>query len=144
MPKIPVEIVGKAFTKLKNCEIRGKLVVLKKETKEHPEYAAEFDESCILTREFGRIRKTYQRRLMIIEGAKKCISFASKRGVLDNAPPGLDFAAIQSHFDAEVAKKQGQVHTKLDVPTSLYIFLVVIMILQFISMIMNSGRIQVV
>ena len=121
MAKIRVEIIGKAKTKAKKCELRGNLVVLEKKSKKHPEYTAEFTEDCVLREVYGRIRKKTKLKLMILDGASKCINFASKRGKLKGDLPYLDRAAIKAHFEREVMHKQGMVHTKLDVPIILYV-----------------------
>lgn len=144
MPKIRVEIIGKAFTRVKKCLVRGNLVVIEKETKDHPEYTAKFTMDSVLPVEKGRIRKRTHRKVMLFEGAKECINFRSNRGQLKGPLSFWDRTAMKGLLDAEIAKKHGQVHTKLDVPVMLYVFLLIIMGLTLVGVLMNSGRIQVV
>jgi len=144
MAKIRVEIIGKAKTKARKCKVRGNLIVLEKETKEHPEYTAEFTEDCLIREEYGRIRKKTKLKLMILKGAQKCISFASKRGQLKKDLPYLDREAIKHHFHKEVMHKQGTVHTKLDVPMVLYVMVFIAIAVGFVNILMSSGRVAFV
>lgn len=144
MPKVRVEIIGKSHFTKKKCRVRGNLIEIEKETKKHPAYTAEFTEDCLLTEEYGRIRKKTRWKLMILSGATKCISFASKRGQLKKDLPYLDRAAIKHHFEKEVMHKQGTVHSKLDVPMALYVMVFVLIGLAFVNILMSSGRVAFV
>jgi len=144
MPKITVEIIGKARTIKKKCKIRGNLIVLQKKTKNHPEKTASFTKDSLLDREVGLIRKKIRQKLMMFDGATHCIDFTEKRGKLTKAQASLDHDAIKHIFDAEAWHKAGQVHTKIDVPMSLYIMLFILAGLGIVNIIIGSGRVQIV
>lgn len=137
--KLLVEIIGEFGIKSrKNKLVEQNSVLIEKSKrgrKGHPPYKAEFTKDCILNYKVGiwPFRRLKQ-KLMLIEGADKCIDF--KTGTV----PNCDRETLKRLAEAEVLHKAGATLQKLQVPTFVYILLIIIAGLSFLSLLFSSGQ----
>lgn len=141
--KILVEIIGaNGIKSRKKYPIESNKVVIRaaKRGRGNPAYTVGFDRSCILDDRKGFwIFKRLTRKLMLMEGADHCIRFEG--ATADKAM--WDRHTEENLFNANVIKAAGATLQKITVPTLLYVMLFLIAGLEFISLLLASGRIRI-
>jgi len=107
-------------------------------------YKAEFDRDCLIPywTGWGPFKKLHQ-KLLLIEGADKCVSFNFKRDIGEINLPIWDRETEARLFEASVIKAAGATVQKIKIPTSLSIILILLVIMQFISLLLLSGRVRI-
>ena len=86
--------------------------------------------------------KWLSRKVYLISGADKCVEFQKTGETVQVNMPRCDQASIKRQFDANVIKNAGAVNTQLKVPLTLYIFMMMGFMLQFIVLMVVSGRLK--
>ena len=146
LPKIHVDILSPTTNHIiKHGKFKedGNRIVIQKPKKlsggKTAGYRPEFDQNCILTGERGIWPfKFTTRRLMLVNGASKCIEFNGKE-IEPNLP---NRSIIKELFDAGVLTKAGITLQKIQVPMLLYVAISIVIMLQIVSFLVNSGRVQ--
>jgi len=107
-------------------------------------YKAKFDRDCIIVywKGFGPFKKLCQ-KLILIEGAEECIRFRFMGKEYELNMPVFDRDAAENFFKAAVIKAAGATVQKITIPISVYIILVLVAIMQFISLLILSGRVKI-
>jgi hypothetical protein len=142
MPSILTEIIGENGLSKHKFKVEGNKIVVKssKKGRGHTEYAPTFTKDCLLPyrKGIGPI-KWLSQKLMLMDGADKCIEFHDKSVEI----PRYDRSTVRKLFDAEVLQKAGTVNVKLVVPTILYLLLGAIMMLIVVSIMIQTGRLKI-
>lgn len=138
--KILVEFVGGAFPKKKKYVINeeGNKIILKpgQKGKGGAEQLASFDQSCLVPYHSGLFR-TIKYKLLLKEGADKCISFAGK----DVECPTCSKNDVGNYGNATVIKLAGALKPPFNMGV-IYILLGVIIVVGIIGILVSSGRIH--
>jgi len=141
--KLLVEIIGEnGIKKRKKYPIAkdGNKVVIEKATKGrgHAGWMPEFDRDCMLYYFSGIFPfKRLKRKLMVMDGASKCIGFMGK----DVQVPVYDREASKKFFKANVIKSAGETAHKVTVPIFVYLLLFLLFMLGIVNILVGTGRI---
>jgi len=139
MTKIKVEIISPTGSiQNKNCKVIGDKVIIQKETKRKAEKSAQLDNDCVVTT--GSIFK--KRKAYLREDANKCIPVLRKIDKPEDVPV-WDADTEEKLFDANVIKATGATTSKIQIPISVYLLLIVIVALSFITLLQVTGRIRI-
>jgi len=82
--------------------------------------------------------KRLKRKLMVKDGADKCIDFYGKDGV---EVPFYDREASKKFFTANVIKSAGETTQKISIPIFVYHLLFISLMLGIVNILVSSGRI---
>jgi len=145
-PKILVEVIGENGIKSrKTHRINGNKVIIEKPEKGRGKvgWAPKFDKDCILHRDFRPfpwVFKRHSSKLIVMEGAKECISFLAKdkRAKI----PKLDKATITELMKASVLKAAGQVKQKIEIPVFFWLFMFMLIGLGALNLMAELGLIR--
>jgi len=143
--KILTEVISPVGCYKKKFPVEGNTIVIRR-ARRGPggaAYKAEFDRDCLISywTGWGPFKKLHQ-KLLLIEGADKCVSFKFKEEIGEINLPIWDRETAARFFEASVIKAAGATVQKIKIPISLYIILILVVIMQFISLIVLSGRIR--
>jgi hypothetical protein len=146
-PKILVEIIGEnGIKQRKKFPIEGNKVVIRPPRRGPggAGYYVEFDRDCLLPYEvgFGPFKRL-KHKLMLIEGADHCISFRVKDGEALVDMPVWDRWSEERLFKANVIKAAGSTIQQVKIPAIIYILLFLTFAMQFITLLVASGRIRI-
>jgi len=143
MPKMLVEIIGENGSTKRKCSLQGKQILIKKGSKGrgNADYLADYTNASVIPyrRGFGPF-KWLSQKVMLMEGADKCMSFYNVNGTPEYDLPRWDRAAEARLFEANVIKSSGNVTNTLKIPTMLTMFLAVGLVLQFLILLVATGR----
>jgi hypothetical protein len=140
--KMKTDILTSTGLKTKKLKVEGNFIVVKKEKKgKNSEYKAEFDKECLIPYR-NRLRLLKQ-KLMLIDGADKCISFKIGQDKADIDMPVWDRQTETKLFQASVVKASGQVSGKMEIPPMLYIVMMVGVIFSVLTLLAVSGRLNI-
>lgn len=119
------------------CPIIGNQVIISPATigRSGASQKAEFDNTCLIPY-LGGFPRTVKHKVMLKEGATKCVSF---KGSGDQAP-SCSINDVNEFSKASVIRLSGQLRGENK--TFIYILLFIIIILSVISILMGSGRIR--
>ena len=137
-----VEIVGEyGIKKRKKFVVEGNKVVIeapKVRGRGHSGWMPEFNKDCFLFYYVGFFPfKRLKRKLMVMEGANKCIEFKGK----DVQVPIYDREASKRHIKANVLQKAGESVQKVSVPIFVYLLLFITVMLGIVNILVASGRV---
>jgi len=144
MPKIAkeiVEIIGEnGIKKRKKYPIEQNKVVIDKQKTKHAGWMPEFTKDSFLYYFSGVFPfKRLKRKLMIMEGADKCIEF---RGKDDVEVPVYNKEAVKKLFEVEVIKHAGATTQKVTVPLFVYLLMFLVLMLEIVNILFTTGRIR--
>lgn len=110
-------------------------------------YKAKFDKSCIITFVHKPLwplprPRFLKQKLMLIDGADKCISFRFEEDKVGVDMPVWNREMEEKLFEANVIKASGQISSKLKVPSLLYILLIASLAVCFLTFLVVSGRLH--
>ena len=136
-----VEIIGEnGIKKRKKYPIEQNKVVIDKQKTKHAGWMPEFTKDSFLYYFSGIFPfKRLKRKLMIMEGADKCIEF---RGKEDVEVPIYNKEVVKKLFEAEVIKHAGATTQKVGVPIFVYLLLFLMLMLGIVNILVTSGRIR--
>ena len=143
-PKIKVHVINEAGEKTKKYPIEGNQIIIKpaKRGRGGAGYKAKFDKNCLIPYHvgFGPFKQLKQ-KLMLIEGASKCVSFdfADKKAYM----PSWSRKGLEKASEATVIKAAGASFQKLKIPTLLYVALFMVAILEFLNFLVSTGRVRI-
>jgi hypothetical protein len=139
MAKIFVEIISPdGSSKTKKCKTISGKAIIKKQTKRHAERSATFDNNCVVT--YGTwLRK--KRKVILREDAKECIPILKNNLKVEEIPI-WDADTEEKLFDANVIKATGTTSAKVQIPMSIYLLLIIITVLSFITLLQSMGKIK--
>ena len=145
--KILVEIIGENGVKSKKkYPIEADKVVIDpgKRGRGNPPYKPSFNKDCILPyyTGFGPFKRLKQ-KLLLIDGASKCVSFEfnNGKGIVDM--PLWDRPTEEKLFDASVIKAAGATTQKVKISPLLYIALFMVVGMQFLTILLLTGKVRV-
>jgi hypothetical protein len=141
--RIKTDILTSIGLKTKKLKVEGNFVIVRKEKKGKTSgYKAEFDKECLLPYRstFFRLLKN---KLMLVDGAEKCISFRIGKDKADIDIPVWDRQTEEKLFQASVVKTSGQVSGKLEIPVMLYIVMMVGVLFSVLTLLAVSGRLKI-
>ena len=146
-PKILVEIIDETGIKQKKkFPIESNKIVIRKGKKGpgNIAYKPSFDRDCLLNYQkgFGPFKKLKQ-KLLLVEGADKCISFKFHKDTAKVDMPVWSRQSEQNLFRASVIKAAGATVQRLQIPVFVYILLFVTAALGFIQLLISTGKIRV-
>ena len=135
----------------KKYPIRGNKVIIRPARKGPggTEYAPTFDKSCILPYVVGwGPFKRLKHKLVLIDGANRCVSFRFTKDEQGNKVAMIDVPVWdrwteEEFFKANVIKAAGSTIQKVSIPTSVYVLLALIFIMQIIGLLVASGRVRI-
>ena len=137
-----VEIIGEnGIKKRKKYPVKENKVSIeppKVRGRGHSGWMPEFSKGCFLYFRAGIFGKL-KRKLMVMEGASKCIEFKGKDDVVI---PVYDRGASKRFFEAEVIKSAGASTQKVTVPIFVYLLLFMALMLGIVNILVSSGRIM--
>ena len=144
MPKLGkeiVEIIGEnGIKKRKKYPIEQNKVVIDKQKTKHAGWMPEFSKHSFLYYFSGVFPfKRLKRKLMVMEGANKCIEF---RGKEDVEVPVYNKEVVKKLFEAEVIKHAGATTQKIGIPIFVYLLLFLMLMLGIVNILVTSGRIH--
>jgi len=142
-PKEIVEIIGEyGIKKRKKYPVKENKVLIeppKVKARGHSGWMPDFDKDCFLHYNVGIFPfKRLKRKLMVMDGASKCINFYGKDAV---EIPFYDRETARKLFNAEVIKHAGATTQKVTVPIFVYILLFMALMLGIVNILVSSGRI---
>lgn len=143
-PKIKVDVINESGLKTKKYPIEGNQIIIKpaKRGRGGAEYKAKFDRNCLLPYHVGFWPfKQLKQKLMVIEGADKCISFdfTDKKAT----KPSWTREGLEKASQATVIKAAGATFQKLKIPALLYIALFMVAALEFLNLLILTGKVKV-
>ena len=143
-PKIKVDVINESGLKTKKYPIEGNQIIIKpaKRGRGGAGYAAKFDKNCLLPYHVGLWPfKHLKQKLMLIEGAAKCVSFdfTDKKANM----PNWSREALERASEATVIKAAGATFQKLKIPTLLYIALFLVVGLEFLNLLVLTGKVTI-
>jgi len=145
-PKILVEIIGEAGIKSrKKYPIEGDKILIRKgkRGRGNPAYKPSFDKNCILPYTIGwGPFKRHREKLLLIDGANDCVSFNFKNGEASVKKPLWDKETEEDLFKANVIKAAGATVQRVKIPALLYVALFLVVGMQFLTLLVASGRIR--
>jgi len=142
--KILTEIIGKhgEIVKRKKFPVEDGTVLIRK-GKRGPggaAYKPKFNRNCLLWEKRGLIPfKSYKPKLMLMEGADRCIEFNSDSVDI----PMWDRKTEENLFKASVIKAAGATVQKIQIPFIFYILIFFGIILQFFTILILTGRVRI-
>ena len=136
-----VEIIGDSgIKKRKKYPIEQNKVVIDKQKTKHAGWMPEFTKHSFLYYFSGVFPfKRLKRKLMVMEGADKCIEF---RGKDDVEVPVYNKEVVKKLFEVEVIKHAGATTQKVTVPIFVYLLLFLVLMLGIVNILFTSGRIR--
>jgi len=139
-----VEIIGENGIKIsKKYPIKENKVLIeppKQRGRGHSGWMPEFSKDAFLYYVGGNfLFKKLKRKLMVMDGASKCIEFYGKDA---NKIPIYDRETARKLFDAEVIKHAGATTQKVGVPIFVYLLLFLMLMLGIVNILVTSGRIH--
>jgi len=120
----------------KKCAIEGNEIVLKKGSKGRglATISAEFDNDCVINYYVGFWPfKRLKQKVLWIEGTNKCCKVTEKelqKGRL----------VLEKFFGAGAIKNAGSTLSKVQVPALFYLIVGGVLIMQFVNLLVMSGR----
>jgi len=145
-PKILTEVISPTGAYTKKFPIEGNKIVIKPPRRGPGGAAilAEFNRDCIIPywRGWGPFKRLHH-KLLLIEGADKCVSFRFNGEMYEIEKPIWDRETAERFFKAQVIKAAGATIQKVKIPTLLYIMLFLLIVLQFITFLIVSGEVRV-
>lgn len=137
--KIKTDILTSTGLKTRKLKVEGNFIIVRKEKKGKTSgYRAEFDKECLLP--YRTILRILKQKLMLVDGAERCISFKIGKDKADIDMPVWDRQAEEKLFQANAIKASGQVTGKMDIPPMLYIVMMVGVIFSVLTLLAVSGR----
>jgi len=136
------KIRGKGIKKRKKYPVENNKVLIEKPKirgKGHSGWMPEFDKHCFLYYHTGIFPfKRLKRKLMVMDGASKCIAFKGKDDV---KVPVFDRKTAKTLFEAEVIQHAGASTQKVTVPIFVYLLLFLLFMLGIVNILVGTGRI---
>jgi len=145
-PKIKVDIINEAGLKTKKYPIEGNQIVIKaaKRGRGGAAYKAKFDKNCLLPYYVGFWPfKRLKQKLMLIEGADKCLSFHFTEEGTQVDTPTWGRIALEEASEASVIKAAGASTQKITVPIIFYILIFMTFAIGFINFLIATGRVRI-
>lgn len=146
-PKIRTEIITMTGRILKKkLPYRQHKVIVKEARKGRggAGYQPSFNKLCILEEDkgFWPFKKT-DKKLVLIDGAEKCIEFHldPKKTTIDI--PRYDRESAEKLFEASTIKNAGMTGSKIQIPTAFYVLSILPTILIFIVLLAVTGKIAI-
>ena len=144
MPKFSkeiVEIIGEnGIKKRKKYPIEQNKVVIDKQKTKHAGWMPEFTKHSFLYYFSGVFPfKRLKRKLMVMEGANKCIEF---RGKDDVEVPIYNKEVVKKLFEVEVIKHAGATTQKVTIPIFVYLLMFLVLMLEIVNILFTTGRIR--
>lgn len=139
--KIRVEIIGGAYPKKINAEVEGNHVIIQPGAKGRggAPYKAEYDNSCLVPYWSGfSIFKTIKFKLLLKEGASKCVSFAKSAAEIAPTCTQQDIARFSN---ATVIRNAGML--KPENRTFVYVLLLINIVISILAVAVASGRLAI-
>jgi len=143
-PKILVEIIGEEGIKSKKkYPIEGSTIVIQPRKTRNPGYYAKFDRNCLLSYfvGFGPFKRLKQ-KLLLIEGADKCVNFNFTETPGEVDMPFWDRETEKKLFEASVIKAAGASVQRIKIPIFLYILVFMGFAIGFLNFLVATGRIR--
>jgi hypothetical protein len=151
VPRILTEIYGPQGMRKRKLRVEGNQVIVRSSKKGRglPDYRASFDESSIILYKKGIWPfKLLRQKVMLIDGADKCISLhygfdaqGSPQARLDL--PLYDRSAMERLAEATVIKNAGNVSAKMQIPGSFFMVSLLGLALSLITLLVVSGRLKI-
>lgn len=142
-PRLNVEIIYKTGdSRIKKCQIAGNRVIIeqKRRGRGGKGWSPTFDKACIIERKTRKlIFKRVEKRLMVMEGAEKCVNFAPTQKAVNI--PTFDRKECQEFFDVSVLRQSGDVKIKHELPFVFWL-LAVLGLINLVLMIRAMGFIR--
>jgi len=126
MPKLLVEIITDAGLIRKKCKVEENKVIIEKASKGRGKvgWQPSFDKNCLVPYFVGLWPlKRMKFKLVVKEGMEKCIDFFSKKK--DVEVPSLTRKEVEKLGQARILKTAGATTQKVNVPLTLYVFVMV-------------------
>lgn len=139
-PKILVEIVNGVYPRRKKCVIDGSHVIIEpgKSGRGGAAQKAEFTPNCLVPYYAGIPPfKSIKHKLILKEGATKCVSFAKPE---DYLAPTCTKSDVSHYGEATVIKLSGSL--KGENRMFVYILLGIIIILNVVGLLVASGNVR--
>jgi hypothetical protein len=80
---------------------------------------------------------------MLIDGADRCISFKIGKDKADVDLPVWDRQSEEKLFQAKVVQASGQVSGKMEIPSMLYVMMMVGVLFSVLTLLAVSGRLSI-
>ena len=140
--KIKTDIITSLGLKTKKLKVEGNYIIVRKERKgKISGYRAEFDKECLLP--YRTQLHILKNKLMLVDGADRCISFKIGKDKADVDIPVWDRQSEEKLFQANTIKASGQVSGKMDIPPMLYIVMMVGVLFSVLTLLAVSGRLKI-
>ena len=139
-----VEIIGENGIKIcKKYPIKENKVLIeppKVRGRGHSGWTPEFSKDAFLYYVGGNfLFKKLKRKLMVKDGASKCIEFYGKDA---EKIPFYDRETAKKLFEAEVIKHAGATTQKIGIPLFVYLLLFLLLMIGIVNILFTSGRIH--
>lgn len=144
-PKIKVDVINERGLKTKKYPIEGNNIIIRaaKRGRGGAAYKAEFDKNCLLPYHVGFWPfKRLKQKLVLIEGATKCVSFHFTEKGTQVDTPTWDRHSEEELFKASVIKAAGASTQKVTVPTIFYVLMFMTFAIGFINFLIATGRLR--
>ncbi|MDH7607704.1 MAG: hypothetical protein QHH12_08145 [Candidatus Bathyarchaeota archaeon] len=142
--KILVEIYDKTgLKKVKKCPIESDHVIIRSPRRGPggSAYKARFNEDCIIYYTAGLWPfKRLKRKLLLKDGATECINLHADPIEL----PTWDRATEEKLFEANVIKAAGATVHRIQIPALLYFLVFMGVVMQFITLLIVTGKVKFV
>ena len=145
-PKIKVDVINEAGLKTRKYPIEGNTIIIRagKRGRGGAAYKAKYDKNCLLPYYTGFWPfKRLKQKLMLIEGADECVSFHFMEDGVQVDKPTWNRDALERADEASVIKAAGATFQKLKIPVLLYIALFMVVGLEFLNLLVLSGRVRI-
>jgi len=145
-PKIKVDVINESGLKTKKYPVEGNHIIIRegKRGRGGAGYTPSFDRDCLVPYYVGFWPfKHLKQKLMLIEGADKCVSFNFTEEKAEVDTPTWSREALEKASEATVIKAAGATFQKLKIPALLYIALFMVVGLEFLILLVLSGRVRI-
>jgi hypothetical protein len=140
--RIKTDIITSLGLKTKKLRVDGNYIIVRKERKgKISGYKAEFDKECLLP--YRTSLHILKNKLMLIDGADRCISFKIGKDKADVDLPVWDRQSEEKLFQAKMVQASGQVSGKMEIPSMLYVMMMVGVLFSVLTLLAVSGRLSI-
>lgn len=141
MPKILVEIVNNDLTKKKRYPYEGNKIIIRKWDKNRNSgYQPTFTKKSILY--YKQYWLFLKRKVMLVDGAEKCIEFNIDDKLSTVDIPVWDRKAEERLFESNTIKASGNVNSNLKIPSLFYIAILMSAMIGLLTLLVASGRLK--
>jgi len=145
-PKIKVDVINESGLKTRKYPIEGNTIIIRaaKRGRGGAAYKVNYDKNCLLPYYVGFWPfKRLKQKLMLIEGADECVSFHFTEDGAQVDTPTWSRKSLEDASEASVIKAAGATFQKLKIPTLLYLALFMSIGMQFLTLMVLTGRVRI-